>query len=172
MLGVIVDGHLDQTSVRNPQLRHVIQMQLHGNKRCPKSVETVLLLESLGPQDWVKTLVPTPSHSWDLWIFIPLKHGIFIGIDPYPYRPPAPEFFLIRIPGIPGKSQGIHQGSPTPVGLSTWSARTGDRPDNGLHKLYTCFGNSYRVDSNCDLRKNLDHDSVVNTHHIYMYIYI
>ena len=57
-LGVIVDRHLNQTSIGNPQLWHVIQMQIHGNKRCPKSVETVLLLESLGPQDWIKTLVP------------------------------------------------------------------------------------------------------------------
>ena len=26
----------------------------------------------------------TPSHSWDLWMFIPLKM-VFIGIDPYPF---------------------------------------------------------------------------------------
>ena len=35
---------------------------------------------------WVKTLVlGEHQNSWDLWMFIPLKMYIYIGIDPYTY---------------------------------------------------------------------------------------
>ena len=41
----------------------------------------------------------TPSHSWDLWMFIPLKM-VLIGIDPYPFWKGDSDFDHQLCPGL------------------------------------------------------------------------
>ena len=55
---------------------------------------TVLIYMGMGQNPG--TVPWTPSHSWDLWMFIPLKM-VSIGIDPYPYfTMPSPPIMTLR----------------------------------------------------------------------------
>jgi len=59
----------------------------HEKRRCSLSARVSTVFFHIW--GWVKTLVPSePQVIAGLkWMFIPLKYGIYIGIDPYPFFP-------------------------------------------------------------------------------------
>ena len=103
--------------------------------------------------------------------------------------------WIPRDPRTPTETHRSTRGR-TPVVLSTSTARTGDIPGSGYARQSWRLGHGWdnvgwfqkpsvgrvtqpihvketpTVESNCDLRKNLDNDTVINTHIYNIYKYI